>query len=49
MFQRKKIHKVTWRHPNCTHENQIDHIAYFRKFRKCIADVRVMKGATVGV
>ena len=24
------------------------HIAYSRKFRRCIADVRVMKGATVG-
>ena len=48
VFQHKKIHKVTWRHPNGTHENQIDHIAYSRKFRRCIADVRVMKGATVG-
>ena len=48
VFPHKKIHKVTWRHPNGIHENQIDHFAYSRKFRRCFTDVRVMKGATVG-
>ena len=48
VFPHKKIHKATWRHPNGLHENQIDHIAYSRKFRRCFSDVRVMKGATVG-
>ena len=48
VFPHKKIHKATWKHPNGTVENQIDHIAYTRKFRRCFSDVRVMKGATVG-
>ena len=48
IFPHKQIHKATWRHPNCTAENQIDHMAYSRKFRRCFSDVRTMKGATVG-
>ena len=48
VFPHRKIHKATWKHPNGTVENQIDHIAYSRKFRRCISDVRVKKGATVG-
>ena len=48
VFPHKRIHKATWKHPNGTVENQIDHIAYSRKFRRCFSDVRVMKGATVG-
>ena len=48
VFPHKRIHKATWKHPNGTVENQIDHITYSRKFRRCFSDVRVMKGATVG-
>ena len=48
VFPHKKIHKATWRHPNGINENQIDHIAYSRKFRRCFTDVKVMRGATVG-
>ena len=48
VFPHRRIHKATWKHPNGTVENQIDHIAYSRKFRRCISDVRVKKGATVG-
>lgn len=48
VFPHKRIHKATWKHPNGIVENQIDHITYSRKFRRCFSDVRVMKGATVG-
>ena len=48
VFPHKRIHKATWRHPNGINENQIDHIAYSRKFRRCFTDVKVMRGATVG-
>ena len=48
VFPHRRIHKATWKHPNGTVENQIDHITYSRKFRRCFSDVRVMKGATVG-
>ena len=48
VFLRRGVHGATWRHPNCTVENQIDHIIYSRRFRRCISDVRVGRGATVG-
>ena len=48
VFPHKKIHKVTWRHPNGIHENQIDHFAYTRKFRRCFTDVKSHEGCHCG-
>ncbi|GFS05781.1 craniofacial development protein 2 [Elysia marginata] len=47
IFPHKNIHKVTWRSPDHTIENQIDHICFVKRFRRSFQDVRVMRGAGV--
>ncbi|GFS00345.1 craniofacial development protein 2 [Elysia marginata] len=47
IFPHKNIHKVTWRSPDHTTENQIDHICSVKRFRRSFQDVRVIKGAYV--
>ena len=48
VFKHKRIHKATWRHPDQHTENQIDHITFARKYRRCFEDVKVRRGADVG-
>ena len=39
VFPHKSIHKTMWRHSNSINENQIDHIAYLIKFRRCFTNM----------
>lgn len=48
LFPHKKCHKVTWTSPNGTAENQIDHIAISKQWRKSLLDVRARRGADCG-
>lgn len=48
IFPHKECHKVSWVSPDQTTENQIDHFAMSRKFRRSIMDVRNKRGADVG-
>ena len=43
----KTIYKATWISPDGRSSNQIDHIAIGRKWRRCLIDVRVKRGADV--
>lgn len=45
IFPHKEIHKTTWMSPDHKTRNQIDHVAIDKKFRRCLQDVRVIKGA----
>ena len=47
IFPHKTIHKATWISPDGRSSNQIDHIAIGRKWRRCLIDVRVKRGADV--
>ena len=44
----KRHHKVTWVSPDKQTENQIDHFAIKRSWRKSLLDVRSKRGADVG-
>ena len=47
LFPHKKIHTATWKSPDQTTVNQIDHICVSKKFRRSLLDVKVQRGADV--
>ncbi len=47
LFPHKQTHKATWISPDHRTENQIDHFAIDRKWRRVLLDVRVKRGADV--
>ena len=49
MFPHKGIHKGTWRSPERSSVNQIDHVCISQGHRQCLLDVRYMRGADLGL
>jgi endonuclease/exonuclease/phosphatase family metal-dependent hydrolase len=47
LFPHKTCHKITWVSPDNNTENQIDHTALSRKFRRSLTDVRNKRGADI--
>jgi len=48
IFPHKDCHKVTWVSLNHKTENQIDHVAVGRQWRRSLLDVRNNRGADIG-
>lgn len=48
LFPHKDCHKRTWRSPDGVIVNQIDQLAFRRRWRSSLQDVRVLRGADVG-
>ena len=48
LFPHKECHKRTWRSPDGGIVNQIDHLAFSKRWRSSLQDVRAMRGADVG-
>ena len=48
LFPRKDCHKRTWGSPDGVIINQIDHLAFSRRWRSLLQDVRVLRGADAG-
>jgi len=48
IFPHKDCHKVTWVSPDHKTENQIDHVAIGRKWRRSLQDERNKRGAVIG-
>ena len=48
LFPHKECHKRTWRSPDGGVVNQIDHLAFSKRWRSSLQDVRAMRGADVG-
>jgi len=47
VFPHKTCHKVSWVSPHNVTENQIDHIAISKRFRRSLLDVRNKTGADI--
>lgn len=45
-FPNKDIHKETWVSPSGQIKNQIDYVVMDRRFKKCVMDVRSMRGSS---
>ena len=48
LFPHKECHKRTWRSPDGVIVNQIDHLAFSRRWRSSLPNVRMLRGADVG-
>ena len=48
IFPHKDCHKVTWVSPDHKTENQIDHVAIGRKWRRSLLDETNKRGADIG-
>jgi len=48
VFPHKTCHKVSWVSPDNITENQIDHVAISRTFRRSLLDVRNKRAADIG-
>ena len=48
LFPQKECHKRKWMSPECGAENQIDHMAFSKRRRSSLQDVRVKRGADAG-
>ena len=48
LFPHKECHKRTWTSPDGGIVNQIDHLAFSKRWRSSLQDVRAMRGADVG-
>ena len=48
LFPHKDCYKRTWVSPGGGTENQLDHVAFSKRWRSSLQDVRVMRGADVG-
>ncbi len=46
-FPHRDIHKQTWRHPATKKGHQIDHIITNTRWRSCVEDVKVIRGAMI--
>ena len=47
-FKHKLIHKITWRSPDGTVQNEIDYICINQRLRSALRDVKVYRGADNG-
>jgi hypothetical protein len=47
VFPHKTNHKPTWRSPDFSVENQIDHVLIYTRHHSDLMDVRIFKGANV--
>ena len=48
LFPHKECHKRTWRSPDGVIGNHIDHLAFSRRWRNSLQDIRVLRGQTLG-
>ena len=48
LFPHKGCNKRTWRSPDGVFVNQIDHLAFSRRWKSSLQDVHVLRGADVG-
>ena len=48
LFPHKECHKRTWRSPDGVIVNQIEHLAFSKRWRSSLQDVHVLRGADIG-
>ena len=48
LLPHKECHKRTWRSPDDVTVNQIDHLAFSKKWRSSLQDIRMLEGPDVG-